>query len=936
MKPTRLLLFNSFLALLCLLSFPVFSQTVISGTITDSKSGAPLPGVSVKVRATKAGTSTNEAGQFSVTASPKDVLDITMIGYAPLTVTVGNETSLSISLEPTITDLSGVVLVGTRRAGRVKIETPVPVDVVNVGQVSLPTARMDLTSIINYSAPSFNYNKQSGSDGADHIDLATLRGLGPDQTLVLVNGKRRHQTAFVAVFGARGRGNSGTDLSAFPINAIERVEILRDGASAQYGSDAIAGVINLVLKKSTGELTGNAGWSAYYDDEFNPAQKPDLGQYVYKGKIDGNAFNANLNYGVALKNNGFINFTGNFLATGKTFRQTLVTEEFAKDWLPTNIYRRAHGDGSMLGGGIFYNAEVPKALGNATFYSFGGYNAKASDAYAFTRNWSARPDRFPTDENGDMIFVDGIMKETSDGETYFNPHIQTKIKDASVAAGLRGMAGSWNWDLSNSFGMNDFHFYGDRTFNASLGAGQTKFDDGGFNFRQNTANLDFTRAFTNVAAGMNLSFGAEYRRERYKIFAGEEASYRNYDPAGEKAGGAQGFPGYQPADEVNATRSVVGVFADAEFDISTKWLVGVATRFENYSDFGETINFKVASRYKVSPAVNIRGSFSTGFRAPSLQQMNFSSTFTTVQGTEIKEVKIAPNYSEVTRAAGIPELKEENSLNASLGFTAKLGSALSLTIDGYWVQVKDRVVLSGQFSADDEGIDPALRAEMIRLDVALAQFFANAVNTTNKGIDVVLEYNKSFGLRSFKALLTGNIQDMTIDKVNVPGKLSGTPELRATFLTDREQAFILASAPNSKFGLVLEHNWAKFGIGSRITYFGKQTLLGYGDGTAEDFNPPFNRGDLYAYVPADDDGRPVRDQYVYSGKAVADIYMSYQLSKNFGLYWGVDNIFNTHPDMSFAPGAKWWAFNNETGGPWDAVQMGANGRRGFVRLGFKF
>ena len=923
-------------AFLCLLGSAALAQQTISGRITDSKTGAAVAGASVKVRATGAGTATNDNGQFSLTASPADVLEISAIGYSPLSMTVGNLTTLAISLEPAITDLSGVVLVGTRRGGRVKIETPVPVDVVNVGQVSLPTARMDLTSIINYSAPSFNHNKQSGSDGADHIDLATLRGLGPDQTLVLVNGKRRHQTAFVAVFGARGRGNSGTDLSALPVNAIDRVEILRDGASAQYGSDAIAGVINLVLKKSTGQLTGNMGWSAYYDDEFNPAQKPDLGQYVYKSKIDGNAFNANLNYGVALKDGGFINLSGNFIGTQKTYRQTLVTEEFAKDWLPTNIYRRAHGDGSLVGGGIFYNAEVPKALGNASFYSFGGFNHKSSDAFAFTRNWSARPDRFPTDENGDMIPVEGIIRQTSDGEYYFNPHIQTKINDASVAAGLRGKAGAWDWDLSNSFGMNDFHFYGDKTFNASLGAGQTHFDDGGFNFRQNTVNLDFTRSFLTVASGMNLSFGAEYRRERYKIKAGEEASYRNYDETGEKAGGAQGFPGYQPADEVNATRSVIGAYGDVEFDLTDKWLLGLATRFEHYNDFGETINFKLATRYKVSPAVNLRGSVSTGFRAPSLQQMNFSSTFTTVQGTEIKEVKIAPNYSAVTRAAGIPELKEEKSLNASLGFTAKLAEGLSVTLDGYYVKVKDRVVLSGQFSAEDEGIDPVLQAEMIRLDVALAQFFANAVNTTNKGLDLVVEYNKSWGKRSFKALLTGNVQDMTIDKINVPGKLSGTADLRTTFLTPREQAFILASAPGSKFGLVLEHNWARFGLGTRLTWFGKQTLLGYGDGTAEDFVPEFNRGDLYAYVPADDDSRPVRDEYVYDGKAVADLYFSYKASQKIGLYWGVDNLFNVHPDMSFAPGAKWWAFNNETGGPWDAVQMGSNGRRMFVRLGFTF
>jgi iron complex outermembrane receptor protein len=933
MKPTKLLLLLfSLLGSVCL-----FAQTAITGKITDSKTGAPLQGVSVKVKGTRTGTTTNEAGVFKLTASPTDVLEISIIGFANQSIAVGNDSKLSIGLEPTITDLSGVVLVGTRRPGRVKIETPVPVDIVNVGQVSMPTARMDLTSIINYSAPSFNYNKQSGSDGADHIDLATLRGLGPDQTLVLVNGKRRHQTAFVAVFGTRGRGNSGTDLSALPIGAIDRVEILRDGASAQYGSDAIAGVINLVLKKNTGELTGNIGYSAYLDGKYNPAYEPQLEQYVYGNKLDGSAFNANLNYGVKIgKQGGFINFTGNFLSSGKTYRQALETNSTDKDYLPTNIYRRAHGDGSLDAGGGFFNAEIPINGSKTTFYAFGGYNHKSSDAYAFTRNWSAREDRFPTDANGDRIDVPGIMKQTGDGETYFNPHIQTKINDLSIAAGLKGKFGSWDWDLSNTLGNNDFHFYGDKTFNASLGADQTHFDDGGFKFTQNTVNASITRAFDDIASGLNLSFGGELRNEQYKINAGEEASYRNYDPTGEKAGGAQGFPGYQPADEVNAKRTVLGVYADGELDITKRWLVGLATRFENYNDFGSTFNWKIATRYKLSDKVNIRGSYSTGFRAPSLQQINFSSTFTTVQGADIKEVKIAPNYSEITRAAGIPELKQEKSQNASLGFTSKLSSAFTLTVDGYWVKVKDRVVLSGQFSADDPDLDPVLTDEMKRLQVALAQFFANAVNTTNKGIDLVLEYNKKFGTRSFRALLTGNIQDMKIDKINVPEKLSSTADLRATFYTEREQKFILASAPNAKFGLTVEHNWEKFGIGARLTYFGKVTILGYGDGTSDDFTPPFNRGDLYAYVPADADGHAVKDEYVYDPKLVADLYMSYHLNKRVSLYWGADNIFNTHPDLGFAPGAKGWAFNNETGGPWDAVQMGGNGIRLFARVGFGF
>ncbi|MEO5674053.1 MAG: TonB-dependent receptor plug domain-containing protein, partial [Chitinophagales bacterium] len=264
-----------FIALFVVCSQWAFAQDIsVTVKVIDSKTSEPISFASVVVQGTTTGATTDITGNATVNVQPDAVMVISVVGYQTLTVNVENRNTITISLESSSTSLEDVVVVGTRSAGRVKTETAVPVDVLKMNRVELPTGRMDLTSIINYAAPSLNYNKQSGSDGADHIDLATLRGLGPDQTLVLINGKRRHQTAFVAVFGTRGRGNSGTDLNAIPIAAIDRVEILRDGASAQYGSDAIAGVINLVLKKNTGQFTGNVGYSTYYDSKFNPAFKP--------------------------------------------------------------------------------------------------------------------------------------------------------------------------------------------------------------------------------------------------------------------------------------------------------------------------------------------------------------------------------------------------------------------------------------------------------------------------------------------------------------------------------------------------------------------------------------------------------------------------------------------------------------------------------------
>src|SRR3954454_19328031 len=250
-----------------------FAQTRITGRVTDATTGSPLEGVSVKIKSSKVGTTTNKDGVFSIEASSSDALIFSYVGFADQEVNVNTQTTIDVKLLGSITDLGQVVTVGTRTGGRIKTESQVPVDVININQAGVPTAKMDLTSVLNYTAPSFNYNKQSGADGADHIDLGTLRGLGPDQTLVLINGKRRHQTAFVALFGTRGRGNSGTDLNTIPIGAIDRIEILRDGASAQYGSDAMAGVINLVLKRDVKKFTMNIGYSGYVEPKsttYNP------------------------------------------------------------------------------------------------------------------------------------------------------------------------------------------------------------------------------------------------------------------------------------------------------------------------------------------------------------------------------------------------------------------------------------------------------------------------------------------------------------------------------------------------------------------------------------------------------------------------------------------------------------------------------------------
>jgi len=918
-----------------ILTFGAMAQgQKITGTVADNK-GTRLEGVTVKLTSNKAAVATNKNGEFTINAKMGETLELSSIGFETKKVTI-TSSNIMVELTAITSELQEVILVGSRGAGRVKTESPVPVDVIKLSDVGVNTARMDLTSTLNYVAPSFNYNKQSGADGADHIDIGTLRGLGPDQTLVLINGKRRHSTAFVGLFGTRGRGNSGVDLNGFPQSAVDRIEILRDGASAQYGSDAIAGVMNIVLRKNTGEWNITTGVAGYYDKKFNTNQFKSQKEYLTSNAIDGvtQSFSANRGFDIG-KKGGFINLSLDLLDQGKTFRQAASDDITKADGLPTNTWRRGFGDGSMKSIGAMFNMEVPLGDG-IKFYAFGGLNSKNSDAYAYSRNWSAKPTRFPVNSKGKLIYVPSIMFATGSGDTTYNPHIQTKIEDISMVTGFsKASTTGWDWDFSNAFGYNNFHYYGDGTFNASnIGSvAQTHFDDGGFNFLQNTTNLDLSKQFGKVnEGGVKVSFGSEFRIENYSIYRGEPASYKLYSNTYglEQAPGSQGFPGFSPADKVNANRLVSGAYGDLEYTPTARLLLTGAVRLEYYSDFGAVSTYKTSFRYKATDNFNFRGSFSTGYRAPSLQQKYFSNTLTSFSGGELVQSRIANNDDPLTKLAGIPSLKQETSINTSLGFSWKPAKGLTFTVDGYSIKMKDRVVLSGLFGASDASLPTAFTSKLNALGVSTAQFFANAVNTTNTGIDVVADYQKRISNKErFKILFVANFQGITIDDVHIPSALNTNDYNANTFFNDREKYFLKASAPKSKFSTSFDYTKNKVSVGARVTYFGDLALTGFG----------INGDGINPQVPADADATGntlVPEVFNYKGKFTTDIYMNVQMRKNTSLIIGADNIFNVHPDFAVNPQAKWWAGDNETGGPWDGVQMGYNGLRLFTKLSFKF
>ena len=906
----------------------------ISGKVLDV-AGKPIAYASILIKGGSTGTASNEQGAFTITAKDGTILLVSAVGYTGKEVAAAN--NITITLAESTGGIVDVVVVGTRGAARAKTETAVPIDVIKINQVGAPTAKMDLTSVLNMAAPSFNYNKQSGSDGADHVDLGTLRGLAPDQTLVLINGKRRHTTALIGLFGTRGKGSTGTDLNAFPQSAVDRIEILRDGASAQYGSDAIAGVINIILKKDINQWNISAGWAGYQDTKFNANKFNQGNQYVSGKNIDGQQLSLSATNGFEIGNNGgFASFAVNILSQGKTYRQVDTTNwRTSKNTLPLNTGRRANGDGSVNTFGALYNMELPIKDTRATFYSFASVNTKESDAYAYSRNFSAKPDRFPVTAGGALIFVPSIMQKANDGEIYYNPHIGTQINDASIALGIKGKNNcDWNWDGSITTGKNDFQFRGSGTFNTSIigDVSKTNFEDGGFRFRQTTANLDFSKSYKKVAAGLNVGFGFEVRNEKYTINKGEAASYASYSNAGQ-AIGAQGFPGFSPNDSIRATRNNAGAYLDAELNITNKFLVNGAVRAEQYSDFGGLVTYKFATRYKATSALNIRGSVSTGFKAPSLQQLNFSNTLTNFSTAGLVQTRIARNGDVISQAASIPNLKQETSLNTSVGFAWKVMKGLNVTIDGYMVKVKDRIVLSGTFYQADATLPVGFTSQLAALSVDAAQFLTNAVNTTNTGVDIVADYSKKWSNKSFKLLLAGNLQNIKIDNVNIPTAFAASTLSKKTFYSDREESLLKASAPTSKFTLSGEYGVNKLAVGVTVTSFGAIRILGFGDGSIGTDNPNYGGINPQIY---NDAGVVIPEVANYKTKINTDLFVSYKVSKSIRAFVGMDNAFNVHPNFTVNPLAKTAAVYNETGGPWDAVQMGYNGRKLFTRIVFNF
>jgi iron complex outermembrane receptor protein len=849
----------------------------VSGRVIGS-AGEPLQGASVSAIGLQRGAIVRSDGSYQLTLpTGRHELRVRLLGYAAVsdsvTVTAGQTITRNFTLEKAATSLEAVAVIGTRGEERTVISAPVPIDVLSSVDIQ-QSGRTETAQMIQAVAPSFNFPRTSIGDGTDHIRPATLRGLAPDQALVLINGKRRHTSALVNLNGFVGRGSQAVDLNAIPASMIDHIEILRDGAAAQYGSDAIAGVINIVLKStapSTFSTQVGENVTTYNRDATDAVAYPV--QEQERSVRDGKVFTSALNYGLTFGQSGFFHVGGEIRDRQGTNRTLADPRQqyFSGDPRNANPAQINHWQGDSYNHDTqgFFNTGTTLANG-IDLYAFGGLARRHGSSAGFWR----RPLDDRTLRN---IYPDGFL-----------PFIKSRITDASVAGGMKGLARGWSWDLGTVYGFNAFRFTIDNSNNVSLGpTSKTRFDAGRLSNWQSTTSLDlFRQVMSPWGKQLRIALGAEFRADQYEIIAGEPDSYRDggvpvLDANGNEttrpaAVGSQVFPGFRPSDAGSHTRTNEAGYVDLESDVTEQWLVGLAGRVEHYSDFGGTGTGKLATRYEPIHGLAFRGAVSTGFRAPSLGQEFFSSTATNFIGGQPFDVRTFPVETPEAAVLGARPLTPEKSLNFSGGIAMEPVRRLAVTIDYYHIRIKDRIVLSDNF------IGAAV--QQLFTDAGLAgvsggRYFTNAIDTKSNGVDVVANYGFTFSPTSVLRLSSGyNHNEVKVTRVSsTPPELSAFQE---TLFGRVERARIEKGNPRDN--LFVSANYTRGGIGltARTQRYGEVTS--------------------WSAQPTDAGGGTL-DQ-TYAAKWITDLSASYSLRGRYTLMIGSDNVFDVYPDRNLNRG----------------------------------
>lgn len=950
----------------------------ITGKISTSVGSEALQGVNVLVKGnSRKGAISDSQGLFSLEATPNDVLVVSFIGFKSKEIKVGNETSFTIALDEDATQLTELIVTGTRNVGRTLIESPVPVDVISIKDIMGSLPQMDLAQMLAVVAPSFNAVRSQGGDLNSHVDPVQLRNMAPNQILVLVNGKRRHTSALLITETAVGSPSTTVDLMTIPVAAIDRVEILRDGAAAQYGSDAVAGVVNIILKKGTNKLTGSLTGGGYAN---TGGQAGDL---TKSGKPDGFNYQFDANYGFKINEKGYFNISGQITQRrptlrpfvndwgffDKTYLNNLRTDKNGNPVItnPELISAQAAGNTSQITalttesglmaargltkadfavyagmpaitlGSTFYNAGY-EINPTTTIYSFGGASYKYLEGFSCYFRRPSQTDRFNY-----LLYPNG-----------FRPQMTSNTSDISNTVGIKSKVGDFSVDFSNTFGKNTMRLGMVNTFNASLGSNSpVNMNLGTHQFSQNSTNIDLSRYFKGVMNGLNIAFGAEMRVENYKIIKGQEESYSygnagiltvvkdgllvgpdgkpledasstpivdaNGKPLSVYAGqqvtvkslssNCQCFAGFGPKNERNEFRTTMAAYLDAELELTRKFLLAGAFRLENYSDFGGVTIGKLAGRYSLSKTLSIRGSIATGFRAPSLQELNYTHTATAfvpdANGIpQPLDVTTYPTNSTAARVLGIKGLRQEQSRTYGFGLTYQPMQGFEVTLDAYQIDVDNRIFRTSYFNASEVGNN---YGEVI--GDGEAQFFVNGADVRSKGLEAVGNYtlnlrrgqSVTFSLAAIfskntvlnRKTLNLNVENLTPDQV--VGK----------YLSRDVVGQFETGTPRTKLIGSVVYRVNKFNAMLRGTYYGSVTERS---------------------VSSDNDGN-FYDQ-TFSGQAIFDLSLGYDLNRNMKVSIGGSNILDKYPQILRSENQGFYLYSNN--------QQGSNGAYYYGRVSFNF
>jgi len=791
-----------------------------------------------------------------------------------------------------------VVVTGTRVANRTALDTASPVDIISADSLKT-SGSTELNQALSVALPSLNFPRPSLTDGTDTIRPATLRGMAPDQSLVLVNSKRRHASSLVNLNGSIGRGSASVDLNTIPSAMVKTIEVLRDGAAAQYGSDAISGVVNVRLRtdRSGGEGTVVYGVHKTEYDLLNDAAPAGATWTApnSRKRTDGQTATVSAWKGLPWGESGYITLAAEYKnqehteRAGYDMRQLYakVGTAFDPRELTINRFDAWYGEPEVKQSTLFVNAGN-NLSGDVKIYGWASYqNRDARSAGYFRTPQDAR--------NIQSIYPDGFL-----------PIIAPTVNDYSAAGGVTWSLGDWDMDASVVYGKNEMDYEIQNTLNRSIGpSSKTVFDAGGYGYDQTVLNLTGVRKIDSagLASPLNVAVGIEARREGYQLNAGEPDSYRyggvvlaNGTPA---APGAQVFPGFRPQNATDAHRNAIGAFVDLEANVTDQLLVSGAVRGEHYSDFGSNLSGKLSARFDFNKTFALRGALQNGFRAPSLQQQNFTSTSTNfINGVPFEITTFKPT-DPVAVALGSKPLKAEKSTNISLGAVMRF-DPLTVTVDAYRINVTDRIILSENLTS------AAVRDYIVSrgfTGVGGGRFFINGVDTKTSGVDIVANYPLNLGSNGrFDLTLAGNFNKTEVTKVPTTAQLAALNP--APVLFDRLNVLTLEKGqPKNK--ITASANWklAQWGATLRATRYGE--VLSPGTTAAFDFN--------------------------LGAKTIVDLEGRYALTKQVNLAVGVDNVFDQYSE-TLPP-----SLNTTSNTPFaNYTPFGTGGRYIYARANYSF